>query len=175
MWTFPKAKFALLHPRIAYDNTLLEGPTIFDIVHMTWNPCPIFHTFYTIKYDPRGLRITSNLHTLQKFHSTTKAIHKHFESKYFVLRLTWEMVSMEKFEPLLVFEHHIIVHGTNLSSYKSLWSRIQNYKIKPNPSCPSQPLGKLPIDDGAHLVLEISWVLPRLFVWCHHNTTIFMQ
>lgn len=39
--------------------------TIFNIVHKTWNLCPIFQMFYIIKYDPQ-IHATSNMNTVHK-------------------------------------------------------------------------------------------------------------
>ena len=104
----------LFHPQIIYHNTLLEGLIVFNIVNMTWNPCPIFQTFYMIKKmihevfmsPPARIRFTSSTPLPRKSIEILKRTH-------FVLRLTQKMVAMDKLDPLVVFECHVIVHGTN--------------------------------------------------------------
>lgn len=51
-----------------------------------------------------------------RFTSSTPLPRKSIEilkRKHFVLRLTQKMVAMDKLDPLVVFECHVIVHGTN--------------------------------------------------------------
>jgi hypothetical protein len=62
------------------------------INHMADEGYLVMNMFHMIKYDPKCLEVTTNLHPLHQITSTTISIHKHFEHKQFFSKL----LSLEK-------------------------------------------------------------------------------
>lgn len=60
-----------------------------------------------IKDDTRGLHATSNMHTFHKLAPLPWKFLDIFKMNTFSFN---EMVVVDKFEPLVVLEHHVIVH-----------------------------------------------------------------
>lgn len=101
--------------------------TIFYIAHITMNPCPIFRCF-TRSNVTHGILMSTLTYIC--FTSFTPLLGKSINNmKTKTLFFDWpkKRFAVDKVEPFVIFERHVILHGTNPLLYTSFWPRHGKY------------------------------------------------